>query len=260
LERSISTTPSTHRWPIRLIPLLVALLLALPGRNAGARDLLQLFVDQPYLELHTGPGRGYPVTQVVVRGEAVDVLMRRTEWFKVRTERGVEGWAYERDLAHATLADGTPFHINLGDRAGFTDHLWEAGVMAGRYAGATLISAYGAVSLTENLKVEVSGSQFIGNLSNGYLLDVGFAHVFMPNWRFSPFVTLGGGYERVQPKPTLAQPLSSNNQTAYVGFGARYYLGRRLFLRGELREHEVFTNQNSNEVKNEWKLGFAFFY
>jgi hypothetical protein len=27
-----------------------------------------------------------------------------------------------------------------------------------------------------------------------------------------------------------------------------------------LRGHEVFTNQSSNEVKNEWILGFAFFY
>ena len=81
-----------------------------------------------------------------------------------------------------------------------------------------------------------------------------------PNWRISPFVTLGGGYEHVEPKATLAQSLSANNQTAYVGVGVRYYLGRRLFLRGEWRGHEIFTNQNSNEVKNEWKVGFAFFY
>jgi hypothetical protein len=227
---------------------------------ASARDYLQLFVAQPYLELHTGPGRGYPVAQVVGRGEAVDVLMRRTEWFKVRTERGVEGWAYERDLMLTTLADGTPFTINLGDRAGFASHRWESGAFGGAYAGATLISAYQALSLTDNLKVEVSASQYLGNLSNGYLIDVGFSHVFMPNWRFSPFVTLGGGYEHVEPKATLAQSLSANNQTAYVGVGVRYYLGRRLFLRGELRGHEVFTNQNSNEVKNEWKVGFAFFY
>ena len=31
---------------------------------AGARDYLQLFVTEPYLELHTGPGRGYPVFHV----------------------------------------------------------------------------------------------------------------------------------------------------------------------------------------------------
>jgi hypothetical protein len=261
LERSITTTPSTRRWPIRVTPLIAALaLLALPAAPASARDHLQLFVAQPYLELHTGPGRGYPVTQVVARGEAVDVLMRRTEWFKVRTERGVEGWAYERDLLQTTLADGTPFQINLGDRAGFATHRWESGIFGGAYAGATLISGYEAVSLTDNLKIELSASQFLGNLSNGYLIDIGFAHVFMPNWRFSPFVTLGGGYERVEPKATLAQPLSSSNETGYVGLGARFYLTRRLFLRGELREHEIFTNQNANEVKNEWKLGFAFFY
>jgi hypothetical protein len=261
LERSITTTPSTRRWPTKVAPLIAAALLALMAAvPASARDYLQLFVAQPYLELHTGPGRGYPVAQVVARGEAVDVLMRRTEWFKVRTERGVEGWAYERDLMLTTLADGTPFTINLGDRAGFASHRWESGAFGGAYAGATLISAYQALSLTDNLKVEVSASQYLGNLSNGYLIDVGFSHVFMPNWRVSPFMTLGGGYEHVEPKSTLAQALSANNQTGYVGAGVRYYLGRRLFLRGEWRVHEIFTNQNSNEVKNEWKVGFAFFY
>ncbi|HXR20341.1 MAG TPA: SH3 domain-containing protein [Steroidobacteraceae bacterium] len=262
MERSITTTPSTRRWPTKVAPLLAALLLPLllAAAPACARDYLQLFVMQPYLELHTGPGRGYPVTQVVARGEAVDVLMRRTEWFKVRTEHGIEGWAYEGDLVRTTLADGSAFQINLGDRAGFASHRWESGAFGGAYEGATLISAYQALSLTDHLKIELSGSQFIGNLSNGYLLDIGFSHVFMPNWRLSPFVTLGGGYERVEPKPTLAQPLSSSNETAYVGVGVRCYLARRLFLRGELRGHEVFTNQNSNEVKNEWKLGFAFFY
>lgn len=261
MERSITTTLSTRRWPTKVAPLIAAGLLALLGAaGAAARDYLQLFVVQPYLELHTGPGRGYPVTQVVARGESLDVLMRRTEWFKVRTERGVEGWAYEGDLQHATLADGSSFKIERGDRAGFASHRWESGVSAGAYAGATLISAYQALSLTDNLKLEIAGSQYLGNLSNGYLIDAGLAHVFMPEWFLSPFVTLGGGYERVEPKPTLALPVSSNNQSAYVGLGARYYLGRRLFVRFELRGHEVFTNQNSNEVKNEWKLGFAFFY
>lgn len=261
MELSITTTRSTRRWPTKVALLIAALLLPLlAATDACARDYLQLFVVQPYLELHTGPGRGYPVTQVVARGESVDVLMRRTEWFKVRTERGIEGWAYERELMLTTLADGSPFQLNLGDLAGFAAHRWESGIFGGAYAGATLISAYQALSLTDNLKIELSASQFLGNLSNGYLIDIGFSHVFIPNRRFSPFVTLGGGYERVLPKATLAQPLSSSNQTAYVGVGVRYYLSRRLFLRAEVREHEVLTNQNSNEVKNEWKLGFAFFY
>ncbi len=111
---------------------------------AAARDYLQVFVRQPYLELHTGPGRGYPVFHAVPRDESVDVLFRRTDWFKVRTERGVEGWASQRDMLMTVLADGTPFTFDLGDRAGFTAHHFELGMFAGAYGGANLISAYGS--------------------------------------------------------------------------------------------------------------------
>jgi len=241
--------------------LALALLSLLPqGAGARQRELLQLFVTTPYLELHTGPGRGYPVAQVVGRGESVDVLMRRTEWFKVRTERGIEGWASERDLLQTRLADGTPFTFRRGDRAGFTTHRWEAGMLAGDYAGATVISALGALSLNDSLKIELTVSQFLGNISDGYLVDLGLNHVILPQWRFSPFLMLGTGYEKVQPKATLANPTDSTSQTAYAGAGARFYLSRRFFLRADYRHHVVFTSRDYNEVKNEWKLGFAFFY
>ena len=244
----------------RLRPLAL-LLLALPlASQARHRELLQLFVTEPYLELHTGPGRGYPVTQVVARGDSIDVLYRRTEWFKVRTERGVEGWAAERALLSTTLADGSPFTFERGDRHGFQSHRWEGGVLAGDYAGATLVEGFLARSLTDNLKAELYLGQFLGNLTNGYVADLGLNHVFMPEWRVSPFVTLGTGVERTEPKGTLVTPVNQTYQTAYVGAGARYYLTRRFFLRAEYRHHTVFTKGDANEVKQEWKIGFAFFY
>ena len=236
-----------------------ALSLAMTPAHA-ARELLQLFVTQPYLELHTGPGRGYPVTQVVARGESVDVLFRRTDWFKVRTERGVEGWAAARELQLATLADGSQFQVKMGDRAGFASHRWEAGIFAGDYAGATLIAAFGALSITDNLKLEVGASQYTGNVSDGELVEIGLAHVFMPEWRFSPLVDLGTGYRWVQPKATLATPVDRSDEVGYYGVGARFYLTRRFFLRGDFRKYVVFTRTNTNEVNEEWRLGFGFFY
>jgi hypothetical protein len=236
-----------------------ALALAITPARA-AHELLQLFVTQPYLELHTGPGRGYPVTQVVARGESVDVLFRRTDWFKVRTERGVEGWASARELQLATLADGSQFQVKMGDRAGFAAHRWEAGVFAGDYAGATLIAAFGALSITDNLKIEVGASQYTGNVSDGELLEIGLTHVFMPEWRFSPLVDLGTGYRWVQPKATLATPVDRSDEIGYYGVGARFYLTRRFFLRGDFRKYVVFTRTNENEVNEEWRLGFGFFY
>ena len=231
-----------------------------PKPAHSAHELLQLFITQPYLELHTGPGRGYPVAQVVPRGEAVDVLFRRTDWYKVRTERGIEGWASVRELTLASLADGSTFKASLGDRAGFTSHRWESGIYAGAYAGATLIAGYSSLSLTDNLSIEVGASNFLGNVSNGYIVEAGLAHVFMPEWRASPLVTVGTGYEHVSPKVLLQQPVDRNDQVAYVGVGARLYLTRRFFFRGEYREYVVFTRTNSNEVNEEWRLGFAFFY
>ena len=58
------------------------------AKEAAAQEkLLQVFVSEPYLELSTGPGRGYPVFHVVEREASVDVLFRRTDWFKVRDEQ-----------------------------------------------------------------------------------------------------------------------------------------------------------------------------
>ena len=260
LAPSTTTTHLRHRSISPLRPLAL-LLLALPVVCQGAqRELLQLFVTEPYLELHTGPGRGYPVTQVVARGDSLDVLFRRTEWYKVRTERGVEGWAAEESLLKTQLADGSPFRVERGNRDGYRSHNWEFGILAGDYGGASMIGALATRSLTENLNIELYAAQFLGDTYNGYIADLGLSHVFMPAWRFSPFVTLGTGVERVEPKSTLVAPIYDSYQTAYVGFGARYYLARRTFLRAEYRSHTVFTNGNTNEVETEWKIGFAFFY
>jgi len=260
LAPNTSTTRSTPRCSELLLLLLLALasLLPMPARAASAP--LQLFVVQPYLELHTGPGRGYPVTQVVGRGESLEVLFRRTDWFKVRTERGVLGWASVRELSQTVLADGGLFAVDMGNLTGFRSHRWEGGTFAGAYAGATLISAYAALSVTDNLKIEADLSQFLGNVSNGYLVDIGLAHVFVPEWRVSPFVTMGTGLTRVSPKATYAQPVDHNDQLAYAGAGVRIYLTRRFFIRGEYRSDVVFTKTNSNEVNPEWRVGFAFFF
>jgi len=239
---------------------LVLLGLLLTPAVGGAREYLQLFVAQPYLELHTGPGRGYPVFNVVPRDGSVDVLFRRTDWFKVRTEHGVEGWASQQDMLGMVLADGSPFRFSVGDRAGFGAHRYEAGLFAGAYGGANYVSGYASLSFNSQLALEAALGQFLGRYSNGVTADVGLTHVIVPEARWSPFLTLGVGEVHVEPKATLVQAANRTEQTAYVGGGVRYYLTRRFFVRGEYKAHYVFTKRNQNQEADEWKLGFAFFY
>ena len=272
MAHSTSTTPSTQRYrsieqrtalsararACALAGLLLATLLH--PRVGAAREYLQLFVAQPYLELHTGPGRGYPVFHVVPRDASVDVLFRRTDWFKVRTEQGVEGWASQTDMQKMLLADGSTFKFGLGDRAGFISHRYEMGIFAGQYGGATLISAFGSVSFNTQLALEGAVGNYLGKFSNGVTGDLGLAHVIMPESRWSPFLTIGVGLVHIEPKATLVQAADRTEQTAYVGGGIRYYLTRRFFLRAEYKAHYIFTKRNENEDADEWKLGFAFFY
>ena len=246
-----------REWPLAILLLLTAI--CAPAVSA-AREYLQLFVTQPYLELHTGPGRGYPVFHVVPRDAGVDVLFRRTDWFKVRTERGVEGWASQADMLKTVLADGSPFKFPLGDRAGFTNHTWEMGVFAGELGSATLVSGYAALSFNSQLQLEGSVGNFLGTFANGVTADIGLAHIILPEARLSPFLMLGVGLIHTEPKATLVQPENRTEDTAYVGAGLRFYLSRRFFLRAEYKAHYIFTKRNSNEESDEWKLGFAFFY
>ena len=72
---------------------------AIAWNAAGAeRQHREVTIADPYIELHTGPGGGYPIFFVAERGEQIALLMRRTEWFKVRVARGQEGWVHFEQL------------------------------------------------------------------------------------------------------------------------------------------------------------------
>ena len=97
---------------------LVVLLPSLPAGQVLAEEPCgRGGVAEPYIELHTGPGRGYPVFHVVDRGETITVLKRRTDWFRVRTAKGKEGWvkraAMELTLTPAVIRPALPMRISV---------------------------------------------------------------------------------------------------------------------------------------------------
>ena len=115
-------------------------------------------------------------------------------------------------------------------------------------------------SSTRTWRLEGALGQFLGKYSNGITVDLGLAHIFSPEARWSPFVTLGPGLVRIEPKATLVQPDDRTETRPTSGVGLRYYLTRRFFLRGEYKKHIIFTNRNQNQQVDEWKFGFAFFF
>jgi hypothetical protein len=181
--------------------------------------------------MRTGPGGGYPIFHVVDRGETVDVIKQRTEWYLVRTNNGKEGWVERPQMELTLQPDGNPISFDDISVEDFTNSKWELGVLAGDFGGANIVSLYGGYSLNPNISVELWGSQILGNFSNGWMGSVNIVHEAFPEWRVSPFFTLGAGVIHTEPKSTIIQGEDRTDQIGHVGGGFRVYATRRFLLR-----------------------------
>ena len=262
-EPSTTTTHSTPRptnlfWVACLA--LFALLAIFPEQAKAAKELRSVAVADPYLEMHTGPGRGYPIFHVVDRGESIDIIKQRTDWFLVRDADGDEGWVDRAQMELTLNPDGSEVDFRRAGLEDFTNSKWEIGALAGDFGGANIVSLYGAYSLNPHVSLEVWGSQILGNFSNGWTASVNVVHETWPDWRVSPFFTLGAGVIRTEPKSTIIQGEDRNDQIGHAGAGFRVYVTRRFLFRAEYKTHVVFTSRNDNEEVEEWKVGFAFFF
>jgi hypothetical protein len=221
---------------------------------------VEVSVADPYLELRTGPGRGYPVFRVIARGEKVQVLFRRTDWFRVRDDHDVEGWAYLGNMQETLLASGEKLPIEDLSHRDFDNQPFELGAQSGNFGGGNVNTLYLGYSVNPNLSAELALSQTLGHSSNSTMVLLGLAHAPRPDWRVAPFVDLGTGVVKIAPKATIIAPPERTQQIAYYGLGAKWYLTRRFIVRGDYRSYVIFTKQNTNEDRNEWKVGFAFFF
>ncbi len=262
-EHSITTTLSTSLSKFAsLVCLVAATLLVFLADPAEAADkpLRTVAVADPYLEMHTGPGRGYPVFHVVDRGESVSIVMQRTDWYQVEAPDGTVGWVDRAQMELTLQADGATVSFAKATKEDFTNARWETGILAGDFGGANIISLYGGYSFNPNLSIEVWGSQILGNFSNGWMGSVNVVHEIWPDWRFSPFFTLGTGVIHTEPKSTIVQGEDRTDQVGHVGAGFRIYATRRFLLRAQYNSYVVFTSRDENEEVEEWKVGFAFFF
>jgi SH3 domain-containing protein len=241
------------------------LLLVLSGLSASFgvhadEEYVAVKIADPYIELHTGPGRGYPIFYIAQRGETVEVLKQRTDWYKVRTVKGKEGWVALEQMGRTLAPDGEPLPVAYPNFAAYTKRRWEGGFMTGSFDGADVVSAYGGYHFTANISAELEAGQFFGNFSNGKFATLSLVHQPFPEWRIAPFFTLGAGRLMTEPKATLVSTKDRSDDVVDVGIGVRYYLTRRFLLRAQYKNYVVLTDRDTNQNAEEWKIGISTFF
>jgi len=226
----------------------------------GLAKVARVRVTAPYLELHTGPGRGYPVFFVAERDAWVSIELRHTDWYKVRAATGQLGWVHREQLS-TTLAEAgaaRPFRDVVIDD--YLRRRVEMGAAYGRFKSEPVIRLWAGYRMSDTLSLEASASQVQGVFSGSSLWQVNLLSEPWFNQRLSPFFGIGVGRFLNVPNKSLVDNSVTNANMAQVMLGARYHLSDRFVLRADWTLHSVFLSDERSAEYRAFAAGVSFFF
>jgi len=260
MQHSIRTTLGCWLCTLALLTLLA---LACPPR-AHAQVTERVQVADPYLEMRTGPGRGFPVHYVAARHEWVTIELRATDWYKVRTasDTGNEkiGWVHRRQL-EATLTEAgvakTFRDTTLDD---YLVRRVQFGAAAGRFKGEPMLKVWSSYRLSDTLGIEGTIGQVQGVFSGTDFWHINLTSEPWSDQRVSPFFGIGVGRFRNFPNQTLVGATNVDANLANAMVGVRYYLSERFVLRADYALYTAFVSDQRSLEYRAVTAGVSFFF
>lgn len=252
-------TPRTEEIPAPLATVSAPTVPA-PDSVIGGDKIERVQVTDPYIELHTFPGRGYPVFFVAARGEWIAIELRHTDWYKVRTAGGKEGWVTRTQL-QTTLAESGLEH-DFGDVA-FNDYLArrvELGAGYGRFHQEPLIKFWLSYRLSDTLSIESTLGQVQGVFSGSTLWHVNLQAEPWSDERFSPFAGIGIGQFKNIPNQSLVNFQTTDARLSDAIIGARYHLTDRFMIRVDYAVYTAFVSEQRSLEYRAATAGISFFF
>lgn len=252
LARSIAT-----RWT--MIGLALCVFAVQPARaQAAASERLR--VADPYLELRTGPGRGYPIFFVAARDEWIVVELRYTDWYKVRTEGGKQGWVVRQQL-ESTLTE-------VGDKKTFRDlalddylaRRLQLGAAWGVFESEPMLKMWASYKLSDTLSAEATLGQAQGVYSGSNFWHVNLMAEPWSDQRLSPFFAIGVGNFKNLPNLSLVGAVATSAKLSNAALGVRYYLSDRFVVRADYSIYTAFVADTRSTEYRATTLGLSFFF
>ena len=229
-----------------------------PLPAAPPPDRLQV-VDE-FLDLHTGPGRGYPVVFSVPRGDWVRIEQRYTDWFLVRSSEGRHGWVPRAQMEKTLTMAGvrkTFRDVLLDD---YLHRRVEAGLGWGLFGSEPTAKFWASYRLSETMSTEFAFSQVQGVYSGSTLWHLNLMNEPWVDQRLSPFFAVGMGKFNNVPNRSLVGNSSVHVKLANVSLGVRYYLSERFVLRLDTSTYTAFVSDTRSGEYRAYGAGLSFFF
>ena len=226
----------------------------------GGDKIERVQVTDAFIELHTFPGRGYPIFFVAARGEWIAIELRHTDWYKVRTAGGKVGWVTRAQL-QSTLAENG-LQQQFADVA-YDDYLArrvELGAGYGRFHQEPMIKFWLSYRLSDTLSIESTLGQVQGVFSGTTLWHVNLQAEPWSDQRFSPFAGIGIGRFHNIPNQSLVNFQPTNARMADAIVGARYHLTDRFMIRVDYAIYTAFVSDQRSLEYRAATAGLSFFF
>jgi hypothetical protein len=223
----------------------------------------RLQVADPFIELRTGPGRGYPVFHVIERRGWIRIELRRTDWYQVRSENnqgGIVGWVHRSQL-ESTLTEagaGKTFRDLLLDD--YLGRRVEFGAAWGRLRAEPMLKLFTGVRLGETLGVELTFAQVQGAFSGSDFWHIALVSEPWSHQRLSPFASVGFGRFRNIPNTSLVQAQTVNANLGHAGVGLRWHLSERFVARLDWSLYTAFVSEQRSLEYRATTVGISFFF
>ena len=232
---------------------------AAPAR-ADEPPVERVQVAAPFIDLHTGPGRGFPIEYVAARDEWITIELRHTDWFKVRTAAGKVGWVDREQLESTLTADGgkKTFRDVLVDD--YLRRRLDFGAAWGMFSSEPMLKLWTGYRFSDTLSVEATLAQVQGQYSGTNLWSLNLLAEPWSDKRFSPFAGIGFGRFYNLPNASLVGATPTDSNLANATIGARYHITERFVAR---LDYTIFTTYLSDTRTSEyWAAtgGLAFFF
>jgi hypothetical protein len=227
--------------------------------SADRADVVVLEVVEPFIEMHTGPGRGYPVFNVVEQGETIEILERKTNWYKIKSSDDKTGWTKAAQLAHTLKPTGTPVDLPEVGHGDYLTSSLRVGFTAGQLEGANSFSVTAGYRPLSWAAVEIEGGKIFDQSVTSDYYGVNLLVEPMPQWTITPFALVGAGkFSFDERQKVLVDDIRSASYISF-GIGANYYVGRNFLVGGEYRRYSISTDNNTVGL-NAWRIGFNTFF
>lgn len=216
---------------------------AIPAPSSAPVAVPRVRVVDAYLDMRSGPGRGYPVFYVAERNEWVVIELRHTDWFKVRTARGQVGWVSRAQMAGTVTEDGVPFELADPTLQDYLNRRFEFGGGYGASHTTGITRLWAGWRFADTLSLDVGVTDVQHTTSTTGIWTAGLLTEPWSDKRLSPFMGIAVGRFHYKPNRSLvnAEPVDGN--LGLFTLGVRYHLGSRVALRVEYLRYAINVSE-----------------